>query len=505
MTQRIMVKFLGGVASRNLTGSCTFFEIRRKKQVIRFLVDVGLWQGKYEDSFQKNHTFDIDVKNLDFVILTHSHIDHIGRLPMLTRMGFKGRVVCTTPTADLLSIMLNDTAKILKSEARYRSSRLKRVRKNYSSNCPRKGSRTSNHHPHILFSMEDVEESLKLVKNDGFEYNKWFRLEKGIELKFYSSGHVLGGAICVIKIHPEKSLKKPVFLCLSGDLGRKDGIILPPPAIIKESPDYWFIESIYGGMQHPPREEEIAIFLSLIRDSYKKKTKIILPSFALERTQEIIYLASYFMKKGEVPEIPIYLDSPLGRKITNVFKRHWNSPMFKDQNMLDFNPFDTSENPFLKVIESDEESVILTKSTGPYVVIAGSGMCEAGRIRNHLRAELENKNAVICLIGYMAPDTLGEKIRKGFPIVRINDEEKRVRARIVNFRSFSAHADGPFLVEYTSRIMQNNGPENKSIFIIHGNEKGGCLLKSDLIDSMGEGWKEHIFIPALNDIVKLTC
>ena len=529
MTQRISIQILGGTASEdNPTGSCHLLRIKRKKQDLHILIDSGLYQGKKEDCAKKNRDLKIDASRIDCIIATHEHIDHIGRIPYLVKQGFKKSIYCTKQAASLLSIMLNDTANIFKKELQDKLKKIRKTegktkgnsrnsRKDYArreakkspTNSSTKRKATKNNssassYPDALYSAREVEESLRLVKNDGFEYEKWIRLEKDVELKFYSSGHVLGGAICVIKIAPEKSTEKPFYIAFSGDLGRKDGIILPPPAKIMEPIDRWITESTYGGKTHPPREEEIKIWLDLLREAYEKKSPLIIPSFALERTQEILYLISYYMQQGIIPEMPIYLDSPMARRITNKYADQWDSLMFKDQSMLSFNPYKPGENPFLKIIESDTDSLALAKSSGPHIVIAASGMCDHGRIRNHLKIALENPNAIICLVGFMAEGTLGEKLRKGFPIVNMNDHEVRVRAKIVSFGSFSAHADGPYLVEYTSELMKAAGPEGKMIIIVHGIKKGGLCLKAAFLDELGYEWQSHIIIPELNEIIELA-
>jgi len=517
MNRRITVKFLGGIAhAKYLTGSCIYIEIRKKKQTTCGLIDAGMHQGPFEESARINRDLKIDAKTLDFIIITHSHTDHSGRLPLFYKMGFRGKVFCTIPNNDLMEVMLQDTFKILQNNSRNR-----RRRNNHDAkeeNSHKKFSRKSKDRfrekrgkpssprsfREPLFSFEDLTASLGLVKNGGFDYQEWILIDKGIDLKFYPSGHVLGGAICVLKIDADKPTSKPIYIGFSGDLGRKDGIILPPPEIIREPIDHWCIESTYGGKTHPPREEEIGIFLDVIREAVKKKGKVIIPSFAFERTQEIIYLASYYMKNGLIPAMAIYLDAPLAKKITEVFKYYWKSKMFKDQDMLDFNPFDPAENPYLKIIESEEESDILTQKPGPYIVTAGSGMGDFGRIRNHLMAGLNNENNCVCIIGFMTQGTLGEKLRSGFPLVKINDHEIQVRASVAIFRSFSAHSDDPYLTEYTTAVINQDKPDKKTICIVHGNEKSGLCLKKSLIDSLGEKWSSRILIPGLNEVIRLN-
>jgi len=504
---KISVKFLGGTADNgNLTGSCTLLNIKQGKLTTNILVDTGLWQGRQEQSAEKNMNIlkNVDPRIITAVVLTHSHIDHIGRLPILAKHGFRGRVFCTKPTADILGSMLEDSAKIMESEARY----LRKKIINANGLQPKQNQKRRAGHkpkrPEPLYTCDDVTNTLELIKNNGFDYRKWIKLDHNIYLQFYPSGHVLGGAICVIRIDQKK--KKQIFLGFSGDLGRKDGIILPPPAEIKIPIHYWFTESTYGGIKHPPRDEEIIMMLELVKQAIKTNGKILIPSFALERTQEILYLLSYFMSVGKIPIIPMYLDSPLATKITRIFSKYWDTRMFKGQEILKFNPFN-DENFFLKTVDDDYQSVEISKRPGPYLLIAGSGMCDAGRIRNHLRENLANSNTTVCLVGYMTEGSLGSKLKEGMPIVKMNGQEICVKAKIVPFNSFSAHADGPFLVEFISRLI-NSKKNNSPIFILHGNEKSGLSLKRDLLNNFNENkgeWKKNIILPNLNQSIDLNC
>jgi len=516
MTQRISLQTLGGVASEdNPTGSCHLLSIKRKKQDLRILIDCGLYQGLRVERKARNRILETKAERIDCIVVTHEHIDHVGRIPYLVKQGFSGSIYCTKQASGLMDIMLRDTANIFQKEFEEKLKKRKgankskgnsRGRKDYARRESKKTRKDKSLIPPTapLYTIKDVEKTLELIKNNGFEYEKWIRLEKDVDLKFYPSGHVLGGAICVIRIAPEKPDGKFFHIGFSGDLGRKDGIILPPPAKISEPIDRWVSESTYGNKEHPPREDEIKDFLSLILEASVKKSAIIIPSFALERAQEIIYLISYYMHQKIIPEMPIYLDSPMARKITGYYGEQWDSGMFLDQLLLDFNPYKPEENRFLKIVESDVDSLELAASPGPRIVIAASGMCDHGRIRNHLKFALPDKDAIVALIGFMAFGTLGEKLREGMPLVKMNDREIRVYAKIVSFKSFSAHADGPHLVEYAFILMQGSKPKDKKIIIVHGVKKSGLCLKAALIDKLGPEWQNHIVIPELNEIIELN-
>jgi metallo-beta-lactamase family protein len=513
----IKMQFLGGVADGdNLTGSGILLEIRRGKKLIKILVDAGLKQGG-RDALEQNREIlkYVNPVKISYVILTHSHIDHVGLLPFLAKHGFNGRIICTQATAELLPVMLEDSAKIQLTEVKNKNSQdyyktphsIKSGRdsltlgsydrKKWKNRSKR--SKTSE----VLYTMDDVKTIVRLVKNQGFAYETWIRLEKDIALKFYPSGHVLGGAVCVLKVEGQE----PLHLGFSGDLGREDGIILPPPKLPDEPLNYWVIESTYGGEKHPERDEEIAKLLALVKKAGTNKQKIIIPSFALERAQEVIYILSDHMSKGDIPALPIYLDSPLANRITNIFATNWQIGLFNDQGRVNFNPFSPIENRFFQIVIDKASSVALIKEDGPAIIIAGSGMCDAGRVRDHLRAGLSSPKTIVCLVGYMAENSLGRKLQNGLPIIRMNGEDIIVKAEIVNFQSFSAHADGTFLAAYTENILKNESPTPANIFINHGEEMPATLLKLELSQALkggAEQWLNNITIPKLHEIFNFS-
>ncbi|MFZ4648412.1 MAG: MBL fold metallo-hydrolase [Patescibacteria group bacterium] len=484
------IQFLGGVAG-DLTGSCYYLTVSEGKKCIRILFDSGLIQCSFNDSLDKNQEIlnHLNLAEIDYIVLTHSHIDHIGRLPLFVKNGFKGRIICTIGTKSLLGVMLEDSAKIQMAEASYLNAKAAKdknpvnSRKGNTRNCltrgnydrvKRKGAEQKCKKCLPLYTTADAEEAQKLVKNGGYEYHQWTRLAHNLHLKFYPSGHVMGGAIAVVKIDNKP---KAMYMCFSGDLGRRDGIILPPPEIVTEAIDYLVIESTYGGQTHPERDQEIEKLLNLIKLSHEKNKRIIIPSFALERSQEIIYLLSYYMAEGIIPKIPIYLDSPLGAKITEIFSAGWTQGMFSDQAKLKFNPFCPEENPYFNLVVTPKESEALIAKSGNYIVIAGSGMCDAGRVRGHLRSNLAKSDTMVFLVGYMAERSLGRRLKDG-KTIKMNGQEIKVQAEILIFDSFSAHADGKFLVDYAKEVSTSN--IFKRIFIVHGEGEGAKKLKIDL-------------------------
>lgn len=510
----INIEFLGGVAGK-LTGSCYSLAIKINNKITKGVIDVGLIQGDFKKTLEQNKEIlnHINPKELDFICLTHSHIDHVGRVPLFVKNGFTGEIYCTNSAYNLLGVMLEDSAKIQKNETDYlnkiefkmQKNSLSLSKKENSNSRSTKGSRGSKDRfqnkevpekiklSTPLYDLDDVKNTMRLIKEIP-NYNKWIKITNNIKFKLYPSGHVVGGVIFVFKI---TNGKKSKTICFTGDLGREDGVILPPPEIVKEPIDYLVTESTYGGKVHPQRDDEIKELLSLITKSVKKHRKIIIPSFALERSQEIIYLLSYFMSKGEIPKIPIYLDSPLALKITEVFAECWKKGMFSDQEKLGFNPFSPQENELFKLITDKEESDKLIAHPANYIVIAGSGMCDAGRVRAYLRANLSRANTDVFLVGYMSEKSLGGKLKRGDRVVKMNKEEIEVKAKIYSFNSFSAHADGKFIVEYIESVLNKNPHHKiKKVFIVHGEEFGAAALKIDLEKIIP---KKRILIPGINE------
>lgn len=522
---RISVIFWGGTVGDglddNLTKSCTMIQIKDGKEKSSVLVDCGLWQGKKEAFVKRNKDFLFKPSEIDSVVLTHAHIDHCGRIPILYKEGFgqkngRGRIFSTFQTRELSEMMLLDAAKINKIEVEKAKRRSKKEKKSLSGRKWKKSLqkrlmemspekvdeyladiRNMRHNKKpdgwevSLFRTLEVKKSMELFKCHDYETN-FFKIAKNMYAKFYPSGHILGGAICVIRIDKEKD--RPIYIAFSGDLGRRDGIILPAPRLIKEPLDYWVTESTYGAINHPSRSDEIERFLDIVRDCNKKKSKLLIPSFAMERTQEVLYLLSYYMEKEEIPKVPIYLDSPLALKVTEVYSDNWDSPMFKDQDRLSFNPFDLEENNYFKTVDSHLQSNWLARQNGPAIIIAGSGMADAGRIRNHLKTGLPDSKNIICIIGYVVPNTPGRKIVDREPEIVMDGKAIINRARVEKFGSFSAHADQKYLGHYTGEVLRKS-PNLKTVFINHGGETNGKGLREKLLSKLPYTWEKKIIIP----------
>lgn len=489
----VTLEFLGGLATtNNLTGSCTAISVGCGKKTTTILVDVGLVQGDVKNFFTNNSKLlkSINPAKVDYVIITHAHIDHVGLLPFLVNNGFKGKVLCTKQTADLIPIMLADSYKIQRELAKRKCQ--------HADEKPRNKDRTSKE-TGPLFTERDVAKAINLIMKSGLTYKEQVKLSNQVTLKFYASGHILGGAISVLTMTEPKS-KKILRLGFSGDLGRQEGMLLYPPAIVKEPLDCWFTESTYGNKHHPERQPEVDELFATITGAAANGKKIIIPSFALQRSQELIYLLTLAMKSGKIPDIPIYLDSPMSVKLTEVYAKYWDLGSFKNKHTLDFNPFN-EENPYVKFITDYDESIKLASTSGPLIVISGSGMCDAGRVRNHLRVNLPSDRTIVCLVGYMSPASLGRKLQGNPAKVNMNGQEVIIKAQIKLFQSFSAHADCIELVDYAKAVLSVDAT-GQTIFILHGEETGSANLKQ-LLEAEFSPDGTQVIVPKEKEKVKM--
>jgi len=505
----ISCEFVSGVVG-GFTGSSILLSIKQGKSVTKILVDAGLVQGNPRKLIENNQAVlqALNPKLIDLIILTHAHGDHVGLLPALFKHGFRGRIFCTEATADFLKVVLEEGVKIqaetVRRKLRLRGKKPLRNLVESQAKFPNKYDefKTTNKYQKglagkVLGAVADVDKTCDLIKNDGFKYQEWIKLFNGCSLKFYESGHMLGGAICVL--HLKDRLRKDIYLGFSGDLGRGDSIILPPSAKVREPLDYWFTESTNGGIKHPKRDQEIRKLLTMIRGAVEKKQKVIIPSSVLEKSQELVYLLSHHMAIGDIPKIDIYLDSPMGIKILDIYASKWGQGLFADQGKLTFNPFNQAENKFLKTVLKHFDSECLIAEPGPYIVIAGSNTCNFGRVVDHLRASLSDSNTVVCLVGYMPRYSLGDKLKRGDLMVNIDGKKIAVKAKMISADIFSAHADGPFLVSYAKSL---NYKFDFKVFITHGDEKNARFLKKSLMNTLPKG-RGKIVIPKINQKIIL--
>lgn len=438
------ISFLG--AAKTVTGSCFHIET----DTCSFLVDCGMFQGSSADEARNHDPFPFNPADLDFVVLTHAHVDHSGRLPKLYIDGFQGPIFATKATAELCAIMLPDSGHIQEFENEW---------------VNRKRERAGLPPVRPLYTVRDAIDCIRLFKR--VRYYEEIRINDRIRMKFNDGGHLLGSSIVELWVRENGREIKLVF---SGDLGNRDMPILRDPDII-ESADYVFIESTYGNRDHVRSDNKADKFLEIIRSTKEKGGNVIIPSFAVGRTQEIIYeLFKQHEKNDEelkqLLQIPVYVDSPLAVSATEVFRS--NLDCFDEEareyikngdNPLDF--------PGLRFTRSAEESKALNESKESLIIISASGMCEAGRIKHHLKHNLWRKESSIVFVGYQAAGTLGRRILDGAKKVRIFGEEINVDARVEMLEGLSGHADQTGLISWLKSFRQK--PRN--IFVVHGEEE----------------------------------
>lgn len=458
-------------AAQTVTGSMHYIESNGKK----FLLDCGLYQGKRKESFELNRTFEyFSPSEIDFVILSHAHIDHCGNLPNLVKQGFKGKIFCTFATKDLASLMLLDSAHIQEKDVEFvNKKRIKQGKKPFE----------------ILYSIEDVRETSRLFV--GLNYHHSFEIAPGIDLTFYDAGHILGSTIIHLTINENGRIIQFGF---SGDLGRPNLPILRDPEKIPDI-DFFICESTYGGRYHQPFDSIEENLVNVLKRAIKRRAKIIVPAFAVGRTQELVYLLNKIFNKNLVDRIPIYVDSPLSVNATQIFRMHPECFDFETSRFIikqkDPFGFDT-----LTYITDVEDSKSLNELNGPMMIISASGMAEAGRILHHLSNNIEDPNNIILIVGYSAENTLGRKIVEREPYVKIFGEEKKLNAEVVVFNSLSGHADSNELLNYCNQFDKSR---LQKIFLVHGDLDQQEKFKSRLLST---GFT-NVEIPSRGDVFEL--
>ncbi|MGO8764051.1 MAG: MBL fold metallo-hydrolase RNA specificity domain-containing protein [Limisphaerales bacterium] len=439
-------------ASRTTTGSMYLIEVNGKK----LLLECGLFQGRRQESEQLNKTFPFDPRQVEAVVLSHSHLDHAGKLPALCK-NYDGPIHCTNATGDLCGIMLLDSAHIQEQDALFVSK-----------------IRAKKHQPPVtpLYTMPDAEKCVKqFVAHD---YEKPFQPVSGVTVTFRDAGHILGSAQVILDAQENGRKFRYLF---SGDIGRGNDELLRDPQPV-ENVDYLQIESTYAARVHEQRPDADDLVGQAVGETLKQNGKIIIPAFSVGRTQQIVYVLHELICAGKLPRLPMFVDSPLSLRATEIYKRHPES--LRDtiyQTLCD------NENPFgmenLTYITSVEESKKLNERKDGMVIISASGMCEAGRIRHHLKNNISFANNLILFIGYCAPDTLGAKIIAGVNPVNIFGEPSQVRAKVVSLDTYSGHADKNELNTYVRRISG----DIKKIVCIHG-EETQCLAHVETLRAL---------------------
>lgn len=459
------ITFLG--ATKIVTGSNFLVEAAGKK----FLVDCGLYQGKAELEEQNYREFDYNPAEIDFMLLTHAHIDHSGRIPKLYNDGFKGPIYAHKATCDLCQIMLPDSGHIQEMEAEWKNK--KRIRKGQQTRGP-------------LYTAEDALKCMEIFVP--VKYDEIIQVSENIYVRFNDAGHMLGSSTIEIWAKEDGKETKAVF---SGDLGNNDIPLLSEPTMI-DNCDYLVMESTYGSRLHIRNDQKAELFLKIVSETIDNGGTVVIPSFAVGRTQEILYEINkikenrhdeeFLREYRTLMKVPVYVDSPLAISATQVFKE--NMDLFEDEVKEEMergnNPL---EFPGLKFTQTVDESKALNESNEPSIIISASGMCDVGRIKHHLKHNIWNPKSTILFVGYQAPGTLGYEIVNGAKKVTIFGEEFAVNARIEYIEGYSGHADQEWLMNFVYSFY--NKP--KHIFLVHGEEESQEVLRNKILENTGIG------------------
>jgi metallo-beta-lactamase family protein len=462
-------------AAQTVTGSQHLITVNGEK----ILLDCGLYQGKRDEARRRNREFSFDASAVDAVVLSHAHIDHSGNIPNLVKQGFRGRVLCTTATVDLCGAMLLDSGHIQEEDVAY----VNRQRKKYGEPLVEP-----------IYTQEDASEALKYL--EGIEYEKPYQLRPGITVTLYDAGHMLGSAIVALDCQPKEG-RPNQRLVFTGDLGRPHVPILRDPTLL-ETADILLIESTYGSRTHPPMEESAEALKTIIKRTSQRGGKVIIPAFAVERTQLLVYLLNKLYHQGDLPEIPIYVDSPLAVNVTDIFRRH--PECFDDETRGYIFHEDPEGDVFgfrqLRYIRDVEQSKKLHTLRGPCVIISASGMAEAGRIQHHLKNNIEDPRNTVLIVGWQAPNTLGRRLVEKAPVVRIFGMEYHLEAEVVTLNGFSSHADQPGLLSWVQVFKKP--PEQT--FIVHGDPEAAQVLATRLRNDLGY---KGVMVPSLHQNVEI--
>jgi len=455
------IKFLG--AAKTVTGSNHLVEAAGKK----FLIDCGMYQGRITEEIDNGDPFLFDINEIDFMLLTHAHIDHSGRIPKLYNEGYRNSIYATQATCDLCGIMLPDSGHIQETEIEWKNR--KRLREGKEPIPP-------------LYTAEEAEKCLEIFSP--VDYDEIVEIDENIRVRFNDAGHMLGSAIIEVWITEEGKTTKIVF---SGDIGNNDLSLLDAPTMIS-SADYVVMESTYGNRLHVRNENKAETFLNIISETLDKGGTVVIPSFAVGRTQEILYEIDrlkdekgvhdeeFYKKYRTLMNTPVYVDSPLAISATEIFKK--NSDLFEEEIQEKIKSGDNPlEFPGLHFTVTADESRELNAMEDPCIILSASGMCDVGRIKHHLKHHLWKKNSTILFVGYQAAGTLGRSIIDGAKKVKLFGEEVVINARIEYIEGFSGHADQEWLLNF---IYSFTNQQPKHIFLVHGEEESQIALKKKI-------------------------
>jgi metallo-beta-lactamase family protein len=453
------IRFLG--AARTVTGSCYLLTLPKGK----VLVDCGFVQGSSDSRDRNREPFAFDPKGIDLLFLTHAHLDHSGLLPRLVKEGFSGRIITTTATADLIGPMLLDSAKIQENDAERMS---------------RRSLRKGGEPVEPLYTTGDVEQALPFV--DRVKYGQVVDAGKGIRYCFLDAGHILGSGSLALWLAGAGSEKKIIF---SGDIGKKGTPIINDPTLATEA-DYVVMESTYGDRMHKNSADTAAELAEAITTTFAKGGNVLIPAFAIGRTQDVLYILNRLVREGTLPKLTVTIDSPLAKKATQIYLSH--PELFDEEAVRLLRGGRIGDAITVRFTQSIEESMALNKITSRAVIVAGSGMCEGGRIGHHLKHNLWRPECSIIFVGFQAQGTLGRRIVDGARSVSIWGEEVAVRARVWTIGGFSAHADQKELLAWLSAFR--NRP---TVFVTHG-EESAALAFARLV---GERYGFTTYVPEM--------
>jgi len=445
----LKIGFYGGAGE--VTGSRHLIEAAGR----RVLLDCGMFQGHRHEALTKNREFPFQPENIDTVLLSHAHIDHSGGLPLLFKKGARAPVLCTGPTHELASLLLLDSARLQEADARF-----------FNKIHAEDGQSIS-----PLYGEEDVRVCLEHLRP--CEFGAPQALGPGLEARFSNAGHVLGSAMVQFDLPAPGGRRRILF---SGDLGRRRSLLMEPPRP-PQGVDTLLLESTYGGRAHDPLTDLARAFAPVIQRAVAEKGKILIPSFALERTQEIVFILEKLRREHGLPPIPVYVDSPMAVEITEIFNRHLQDPgfalAFKDYAARTGDPFGMES---VHYVRSKEESQAINELPGPMIIVSASGMCEGGRILHHLRNNIGKDSTTILIVGHQAEGTLGRRLQEGARKVKIFGLEHEVWARVETLHAFSAHADKDDLLAFVAAM----DPKPRRIFLVHGDRDQRAALAQSL-------------------------
>ncbi|TCL63013.1 metallo-beta-lactamase family protein [Hydrogenispora ethanolica] len=456
-------------AAGTVTGSSYLVETER----YRFLIDCGMFQGTKELRQLNEKDFLFNPAALDFVVLTHAHVDHCGLLPKLWLRGFKGPIYATKATAEICKIVMADSGHIQEMEAEWRN---------------RKRSRTGEPLTEPLYTANDALSTGALLRPQS--YRQRFEPVPGIRINFLDAGHILGSAIAEIWVEENGRTTKVAF---SGDLGQNNQPIIQDPEFVRDA-DYVLMESTYGNRLHEPGPERIEKLRQIVLETVHSQGNLIIPAFAIGRTQDLLYHLKMLFYRGEIPKVPVYIDSPMAVSITEIYR---NNPDCYDAETRGL--FAAKESPFefgnLHFVRTTEESKKLNETARGAIIISASGMCEAGRILHHLKHNLWRPQSHILFVGYQAEGTLGRRLLEGAKVVKIMGEQLTVQAQIHSIGGFSAHADQNGLLEW----LQGFQRQPRGLFLVHGENQA----QADLERAIRDRFPVATFIPRWGDRFEL--